>query len=71
MSTYPPIRKDPIMSYKSFARGLSYHAGAGIGEGVRALLGVGTVAAALAGADYLKRKAMERDIQNLLKKDKK
>ena len=52
------------MSFKAFSRGLGYHAGAGVGEGIRALISVGTLAAGLAAVSKVQDIANSKHPEN-------
>ena len=59
-------------SFNAFKRGLSYHAGAGIGEAVRLVTTTGAVTAIGVAAHYaagrIEEMKMQRDIKNHLHK---
>ena len=59
-------------SAKAFTRGLTYHAGAGIGEAVRLLTTTGTVAAIAyitsKVTHEVKLNAIKKDVSSILKK---
>ena len=52
------------MSFKAFSRGLSYHVGAGVGEGIRALTSVAALAAGLAAVSKVQDIANSKHPEN-------
>ena len=57
---------------KAFGRGLSYHAGAGVGEAIRSVTTLGASAAVVIGIQYATQRfqhvKLQNDLNNLLKK---
>lgn len=47
--------------FKSFARGLSYHVGAGIGEGIRTVIAAAVTTGATVAVAALAKKLSEKD----------
>lgn len=59
---------------KAFGRGLSYHAGAGVGEAIRSITTLGASAAVILGIQYaserLQHTKLQNDLNNILKNPK-
>ena len=57
---------------KAFGRGLSYHAGAGIGEAIRGVTTLGATALVVLGiqnlSTRLEHRQLQKDLNNILKK---
>ena len=51
---------------KSFGRGLSYHAGAGVGEAIRSITTLGASAAVVLGIQYASERFQHNKLQNEL-----